>query len=129
MIRRVTLDLARKFGFCDADLTKIEMAVDEACANAILYQSHVDDSDIDLKVDLQGEVFAVTLIDRGCEFDFNSLGRIDLEEQNQNSQEGGLGVFIIRKFMDEVFYEHREGQGNVLRMVKFRSSPSLASTR
>jgi serine/threonine-protein kinase RsbW len=125
-IRRVTADLARKGGFAEDALSQIEMAIDEACANAILYQSQ-SFSSLKLKVELSDNDFIVTLKDRGVPFGFNNLGVFDLDDHNQTDCPGGLGVYIIKNFMDEVSYEHREGVGNVLRMVKLRHRAAVAS--
>jgi anti-sigma regulatory factor (Ser/Thr protein kinase) len=126
-IRKVTSDLARKGGFVDEALSQIEMAIDEACANAILYQNTGPNQALCLKVELSREDFRITLRDRGAPFDFDALGLFDIKQQNETANPGGLGIYIIKNFMDEVSYEHLEGVGNVLRMVKLRRQTAVIS--
>lgn len=118
LVRQVTSDLARRAGFADCDLDKIEMAVDEACANCIVHQS-VSDATLAVEVQVNEAEFSLTLRDEGQPYPFEELGGVDLENWNQDARPGGLGLFIIKNFMDEVDYEHRVGEGNVLRMKKF----------
>lgn len=125
-IRKVTGDLARKGGFSAEALGQIEMAIDEACANAILYQCP-SGSMLGLRVELGEEDFSITLKERGRRFAFDELGVFNLDQKNQCPEPGGLGIFIIKNFMDEVTYEHREGVGNILRMVKFRQRAAVSS--
>lgn len=126
LIRGVTADLARHVGFEDEQIDLIEMAIDEACANAMLYQSQ-ETRPVDLRVEMSAQRFAVTLTDHGSPFDFETGGDIDLDDHNESACPNGMGIFIIKSFMDEVTYQHRAGFGNVLHMVKNRQSAPLSS--
>ncbi len=70
---------------------------------------------IDIRVELlggaDGDAIAVELSDSGHVFDPSS--HTDLPDE---LPERGMGLFIIRSFMDEV--EYRPGPPNVLRLVK-----------
>ena len=52
-------------------------------------------------------------------FPFERSGALDLDAYLAERQPGGLGVYIIKRFMDEVEYRHRPEVGNELRMRKY----------
>ena len=129
VIRQVASRFARRHGFVGDEIDKVEMAIDEACANAMLHQPSCPDSFVDVCLESHAGSMTITLADRGCEFAFHELGHLDLEEHNEGDDAGGLGVFIIREFMDEVRYEHGPGVGNLLTLVKYRASAATLAGR
>ena len=134
-VRKVIVDLSAKVGFPKEDLAKIEMAVDEACTNVIeyAYANHKDirikrsvkakgDSisyPIELHININHERILIALKDKGKRFEFDSYGKVAIDEYLSKMKVGGLGIYVIKTFMDEVKYSYRAGLGNELRMVKY----------
>ncbi len=134
LVRKIMSDLSKKIGFSEDEAVKIEMAVDEACTNIIKYAYDDKKSeqlkdyparrkeDVEKPIELQMEMsdagFVVTIIDRGKVFDFDSYKYPPLDEYLSMASPQGLGIRIIRTFMDEVNYNHKPGVGNILRLVK-----------
>ena len=54
----------------------------------------------------------VEVSDNGKPFDPLSLPPPDLTVPLEQRQAGGLGVFLVRKMMDEVHYQHRNGRNH-----------------
>ena len=112
---------AREAGLNDDEVFHVEMAVDEACSNIIehTYVSQTGDIELACTCPVTGK-FEVVIRDSGQAFDAAAvpapkLGRPpDLDSLN----EGGLGLYFMRKLMDEVRFEFVPGQGNVLTMTK-----------
>ena len=123
IVRRVIADAAVRAGFDADDVAKIELAVDEACSNAIIYQ--VDGSgegrfrELGVEIRIEQPRFTVVLQDKGEPYPFNAQGNFDLEDSLRGHEPGGLGIYIIKNFMDEVVYSHSTREGNTLTMVKF----------
>lgn len=69
-------------------------------------------SDIHIEIDVGQDWLTIRMTDRGAGFDFDHVPAPDLD----TLPEGGLGVFIIKSFMDQVEYER--GAENVLTMTK-----------
>ena len=67
---------------------------------------------MDIEIEPLADRITILMTDTGSSFDFTNLPDPDLDEL----PEGGLGVFIIKSFMDEVSY--RAGHPNVLRISK-----------
>jgi anti-sigma regulatory factor (Ser/Thr protein kinase) len=112
---------AREAGLNDDEVFHVEMAVDEACSNVIehAYASQTGDIDLACTCPTAGQ-FEVVIRDSGQPFDpaevpAPSVGTAtDLDDLN----EGGLGLYFMRKLMDEVRFEYVPGQGNRLTMLK-----------
>ena len=123
LVRRSIVELARRAGFLAAATAEIEMAVDEACSNAIRHarapSADGQDDAISLDAVADGRGLTVTIADGGEPFPFERCGSDDLESYLAARQQGGLGVYIIKRFMDEVEYRHRPDVGNELRMRKY----------
>jgi serine/threonine-protein kinase RsbW len=121
-VRGTIVELARRAGFPPGATAEIEMAVDEACSNAMRHArppgATADDA-ITLDAFADGAGLTVTVADGGEPFPFERSGALDLDTYLAERQPGGLGVYIIKRFMDEVEYRHRPEVGNELRMRKY----------
>ena len=60
---------------------------------------------------------AVTIIDRGRPFDPLAKADPDITLSADNRKVGGLGIFMVKKSMDQMEYEYRDGQ-NILTFRK-----------
>jgi serine/threonine-protein kinase RsbW len=118
---------AREAGLTDDDVFHVEMAVDEACSNIIEHAYADRSGDIDLACTSPARgAFEVVIHDDGHPFDPDSIAppkvgaSADVDELN----EGGLGLYFMRKLMDEVRFEMAAGQGNTLYMFKRSKLPA-----
>jgi RNA polymerase sigma factor (TIGR02999 family) len=68
----------------------------------------------------------VEVSDNARPFDPLSLPPPDLALPLEQRRAGGLGVFLVRKMMDEVRYEHRDGRNHLLFRKRWKSdAPTL----
>ena len=126
-IRALITDLARKVGFPDDEVAKIEMAVDEACSNVLEHaydrdkKWHWQHRDPEIRLDIRTEAsrLVIEINDHGQGFDFSRYRPADIEERIKDMKDGGYGVHIMRNFMDEVQYSSNDQTGNTLRLVKY----------
>src|SRR5512135_2755475 len=96
---------ARAAGLNDDEVFHVEMAVDEACSNVIehAYASQTGDINLACSCPATGQ-FEVVIRDSGQPFDPAEVpaptwsAPVDLDNLN----EGGLGLYFMRKLMDEV---------------------------
>ena len=102
----------------------VEMAVDEACTNIIEHAYGGEGrGDIECTCQVDNEGLTVTLRDSGRPFDPLAVPEPDISASLGERQEGGLGLYLIRKLMDEVHFEFSSDTGNVLTMVKRKETP------
>lgn len=125
VLRQSILDTSVRAGLSEFDAAQLEMAVDEACAN-IIEHSYGTRSDgkravtagIHVNLFQQKDRVVVEIFDQGEGFDFDAHKDIDPETYLDEGNERGLGMYIIRRFVDEVHYERGTPAGNYLRLVK-----------
>ena len=55
----------------------------------------------------KGDAITIILIDHGESFDPSEIPMPDLKADLSDRKIGGLGIFLMRKLMDEVHYESR----------------------
>ncbi len=119
-IRDLVAGIARQGGFTDKEVYSLQLAADEAASNIIehAYQG-VSNASLDVSCDMQGDTLTITMRDQGKTFDSSKVKQPNLKADLSERQIGGLGVYLMRKLMDEVRYE-ATAKGNVLTMIKRR---------
>lgn len=98
-------------GFTKSCLHKIELALEEAFINVIHHGHKNRSGEISLEVFAEkGKKISITLVDQGPPF--NPLEHekeiLDPSKPLEEINEGGLGIFLIKQSMDELFYERKE---------------------
>jgi len=118
-IREFVGDIARKGGFSDKDVYNIQLATDEAASNVIehAYENRKDGV-LELSCGMTGDAITIVLVDHGESFDPSEVPLPDLKADLSDRKIGGLGIFLMRKLMDEVRYEPKADKSNVLTMIK-----------
>lgn len=103
----------------------IVLAVDEAVTNVIEH-GYGGDGSGEVRIQLRGdaEKLEVLVEDRGKAFDPTRVPVPDIAIHVRQGRRKGLGIFLMRRIMDEVQYRFEPGEPNRLRMVKFFRPPS-----
>lgn len=114
-------DTMRSFGLDNHKIFDVQMAVDEACTNIIEYGYTEEVGMIDIICLKRGVDIMVIIKDEGKQFDPTTVQPPDLNASLEERKTGGLGIYFMKKLMDEVKYEFKDGK-NVLTMV-VSSSP------
>jgi anti-sigma regulatory factor (Ser/Thr protein kinase) len=119
-IRDFVGNIARDGGFGDKDIYNIQLATDEAASNIIEHAYEgVNDGLLELSCGMQGDAIRIVLVDHGEPFDPSVVPTPDLKADLSERKIGGLGIFLMRKLMDEVHYDSRpEQNSNTLIMLK-----------
>jgi anti-sigma regulatory factor (Ser/Thr protein kinase) len=119
LIREFVTTIGAQAGLSESDVGKLELAVDEACANVIEHAyGHDTSKEVIIRAILDDEELRIEIIDTGKGFDPASIPQPDLEKLVAERKSGGLGLRLIKTLMDEVQYEIVPGQKNELRMTK-----------
>ena len=103
---------------------QLVLAVTEACTNVIKHTYKGEPNhQVCIKCKTEPDRFIVVLLDQGESFNFNQIPQPDLSVPH----EGGYGVYIMKKLMDEVRYNAGQEEGNELvlvKMIKKQGEPS-----
>ncbi len=112
---------AVKQGFVAEQVNKIKLAAEEALVNVIRY-AYVNkpDGGMEISCDNKDTCLEIEISDHGVAFDPLSLPDPDICAPLEDRRIGGLGIFMMKKIMDEVRYR-RENDENVLTMVKYNT--------
>jgi serine/threonine-protein kinase RsbW len=118
-IREYVGNIARESGFGDKDVYNIQLATDEAASNIIEHAyENITDGVLELACGVQGDIIKIILTDHGEAFDPSEIPLPDLKADLSDRKIGGLGIFLMRKLMDEVHYESRDDKSNILTLLK-----------
>jgi anti-sigma regulatory factor (Ser/Thr protein kinase) len=118
-IRSFVGDIAREGGFSDKEIYSIQLATDEAASNVIEHAYGEDPKGkLEISADVTADRITIILRDNGKAFDSGSVRQPDLQADLSERQVGGLGIYLMRKLMDEVRYETVKKGGNLLTLVK-----------
>jgi len=118
-IREFVGTIARAGGFGDKDVYNIQLAADEAASNIIEHAYEgVSNGLLELSCGVQSNTITIILVDHGESFDPSEIPLPDLKADLSERKIGGLGIFLMRKLMDEVHYEANPNKNNVLTMIK-----------
>lgn len=116
---------AQKAGFESFAVYSVELAVDEACSNIIEHAYGGEGKgEIRCTCDCSAGTQTLTIIlkDQGNAFDPSKVPPPNLSENLDDREAHGLGLYFIRKWMDEVTYTSSK-EGNILKMTKRLSTP------
>lgn len=112
------LDIAKQSNLDDKTTDHLQMALDEAVTN-VMEHGYAGRSDGIIKIDCRVDKRSVQIEirDQGEPFDPDQIKEPDVTSPLSERAIGGLGVFFMRKLMDQVEFS-RDRRGNRTRMVK-----------
>lgn len=119
LIREFVASAAKQAGFAENEIGKIELAVDEACANVIEHAYGNDaNKEVIVRAKLDENEFSIDIEDTGIGFDPATIDQEELEQLINKRKTGGLGMRLMKTLMDEVRYDIEPGKKNALHMSK-----------
>lgn len=119
LIREFVGNVGTQAGFDARDVGKLELAVDEACANVIEHAyGHDTSKEVVIRATIDADILRIDVEDTGRGFDPASVKSEELDKLVAARKSGGLGMRLIKTLMDEVRYEIEPGRKNELHMMK-----------
>ncbi len=109
-------DAATAAGVHPRRVMHLELATEEAVTNICSYAYEVPPGRLSIRVSRSADTLRVEFIDNGVPFDPLAADAPDLQADLENREVGGLGIFLIRRLLDEVHYHRRDDQ-NILSLV------------
>lgn len=98
-------------------IMQIAVCVEEVFVNVANYAYGDKQGDCTITVEIQDNNAKITLIDRGLPFNPLAKEDPDITLSADERQIGGLGIFMVKKSMDKVFYSNDDGN-NIFIMEK-----------
>lgn len=98
---------------------QIDVAIDELFTNIATYAYGDSTGNVTVRLDTQEDPRAVliTFIDNGVPYNPLEQEEPDITLAAEDRPIGGLGIFVVKKTMDDMSYDYKDGQ-NILRIKK-----------
>ncbi len=111
-------EAAARQGFAPEMIDKIQLACEEALVNVINYAYPGQDGELEITYFNSENFLEIGINDSGVPFNPLSLPDPDILAPMDARRIGGLGIFMIKKIMDEARYKREKGR-NMLVLVKY----------
>ena len=103
-------------------MMQIDVAVEEMYVNVANYAYKPGTGSAEIEMDFSSEdggSVTITIIDSGEQFDPLKKPDPDVTLSADEREIGGLGIFMVKKSMDDVRYEYRNGQNRFTMFKRF----------
>lgn len=99
--------------------TQIDVAIDELFGNIARYAYSPETGKATVRLEVEENPLSViiTFIDNGRPFNPLEKSDPDITLSAEEREIGGLGIFLVKKTMDLIEYDYRDGQ-NILKIKK-----------
>lgn len=93
----------------------LDLVLEEAFTNVVKYAFDDDQPhQIFLEFEKTGDQLEIRLIDDGLSYDPTQKTDPDIEAPVEERQVGGLGIFLIKQFMDSVEYQRKDNKNYLI---------------
>jgi serine/threonine-protein kinase RsbW len=98
--------------------TQISIAIDEIISNIVYYAYPGSNGNVEVSCDASADRVTIVIEDSGIPY--NPLEKEDpnVTLSAEERDIGGLGIFMVKKTMDEVFYEYKNKK-NIITITKY----------
>ena len=98
---------------------QIDVAIDEIFGNIAYYAYGKGSGNATIQIEIEKDLpgIVLTFIDQGIPYNPLESKDPDITLDIEDREIGGLGIFLVKKTMDELSYEYVDGQ-NILTMKK-----------
>lgn len=118
LVREIVGDFLAHCSLNDDQVCRVVLAIDEALANVINHAYGPVRGIIGLELVLDEKRFEIRIRDHGEPFRPTRFRDPDIGEHVRLGLKGGLGVYLMRRVMDEVRYIEKPSFNNELLMIK-----------
>ena len=111
-------ELGETWHLPDKIIHQINLVLDELFTNTVTY-GYSDDLDhiISISFDYDTDQIFIKMVDDGHNFDPTEQEEPDMSLTPEERELGGLGIFLVHKYIDEITHAYKDGN-NIIHMVK-----------
>ena len=117
-IRQFVEVKSTEIGCSDDIASELVLAVNEAATNVIVHGYDAEPGFVSVSIEQDVADIIISLRDKASAFDPNSISSPDTTLPLEMRQPGGMGIQMMRSFVDEMKYHITADGVNVLTMVK-----------
>lgn len=109
--------IASNWSLSKRQLFEINLVLEELCMNYIEHTEDDESSCIGMELVLKNSTVFIKITDSGPEFDPTKVAAPDVSLPQHQRKAGGLGLYLVKHYIDKVSYE-RTNDTNVLLIEK-----------
>jgi anti-sigma regulatory factor (Ser/Thr protein kinase) len=113
-VDRATTEL----GLREDDAFACRLSVDEAATNAFEHAYNKGPGKVEIAVWREADSIMLCIRNWGMPFDPEAIAVPDVTRPLEERGVGGLGIFLMRRFMDEISYSFDPQEGNAVTMCR-----------
>ena len=120
-------EFAESNGVGFGDISKFNICFDEIVSNIVKYASTVADQGkmtIHVNISLSDSQLSADIIDEGSPFNPLTLEDPDVNVGLDDREIGGLGILLVKKMMEDVYYKNESGKNILTLTTKLNSDHS-----
>lgn len=119
-------EYAEKAQLHPKQIIHLQVAIDEVVSNICHYAYQKPPGEVLVQIESEEGRFVVDFIDEGLPFDPLTVDEPNINADTADRDVGGLGIFLVRRVIDEVHYK-RDGGKNILTLVLY--TPTISPNR
>ncbi len=117
LVHAASDEVCRLAGIDQDAMLNLGLALREATVNAIKHGNEmVEQRQVVVRFDLNGRRLRVDILDQGRGFDFDR--DVDPRLPENIGKTNGRGLFLMKTFVDQVRFTHRQGVGTTVSLIK-----------
>ncbi len=98
----------------DSHTIPINLVVEELFTNMVQYNAE-NKNDISVSLNKDGSRLIISLTDFDVEpFDVTKRGEVNVDQLLEDRKPGGLGIHIVKKFVDKMEYQYKNRQSKII---------------
>jgi len=118
-IRESIINFCRHYCSNDEEIDILEMAIVEACHNAVLYGTKIKNKSLcELKLIFDNQSIKAIVRSYGKAYEVLEKDSFSIDQDFLQYKNGGLGIPLIKSLMDSVEYSRKSNNMNELIIVK-----------
>lgn len=122
--RDFVADMAQKLALSAQQVHDLELVVTEALTNVVEHAyGYAEGEAMELQVSAENGAFTIVIRHDGKDFDPGAQADPVMQEYLAQRRVGGLGLYLMKKLMDEVEYGTDPEGRRVIRLVKHQAGP------
>ncbi|MCF8229009.1 MAG: ATP-binding protein [Bacteroidales bacterium] len=126
----VVIDLAKSLAtamkFEEVDIRKIELGVEEAVGNIIKYAFEEGEREkVKIVFSVESLGLGISVFEKGLPFDPDVIAEFSPEKFMQDLSDEGLGMYLLKQYMDEFSFINHGKEGKETRIFKYRHNRDL----
>jgi serine phosphatase RsbU (regulator of sigma subunit)/anti-sigma regulatory factor (Ser/Thr protein kinase) len=126
-VRNFVVKYGKKMDLVPKQVSEVKLAVDEAVSNIIRHAYGGRKGNFQIEMTKGENAVEIKIIDQGIEFDWHSVLEPDLYKYVETRRKGGLGIWLIKKLIDEVEFKRVDGNNILTMKVYFEEAVPAAA--